>query len=259
MKGLSVVITTRPTGPYTGHDSLSEKLSALGCSSLSLGALSIERTSLSPSDIDTLQEILKTDGAWIAFLSPTAVRVFKAVCDQHGLMEHLARARFASQGRGTSIEIAHSFGREPLFESSRSTAECFAQEFAARLSIADAILVPQSTEGRDVLGESLLRKGFKVSRISTYQPKGNAIDPSVIAAVGACDPNTTAIIFMSPSAVAATECAFPAQASIKAFTALSIGPTTSKALRERGWKTVLEASEHSEEGILALVRGVRGK
>jgi uroporphyrinogen-III synthase len=63
---------------------------------------------------------------------------------------------------------------------------------------------------------------------------------------------------MSPSAVAATDHAVAGLPSIKGLTAFSIGPTTSEALRGCGWRGVVEAHEHSEEGVLALLKAWQG-
>ena len=59
---------------------------------------------------------------------------------------------------------------------------------------------------------------------------------------------------MSPSAVRATIETCSDRESLEKLRVVSIGPSTSEAIRESGLHVTVEAVEHSEEGVFRALR-----
>lgn len=249
------VIITRPKGPYAGDEGLSKRLVAEGFSPLHLSSLSVESRELTSGELEDIQTTIHSPGAWVAFLSPTAVHVMRDLCVK--IDSDLAPSvRIAAQGPGTSEAVRKVFNREVDLESSIATAEVFADQLALRLSGTGRVLVPQSAEGRDVFGPILRDAGVDVRCIATYGLVTVVPSEEEVAAVRACAPHDSSIVFMSPSAVRATVEKFPDPEHLKCLRAISVGPTTSKALREAGLKVFAEAKEHTESGVVECLKGV---
>jgi uroporphyrinogen-III synthase len=118
------------------------------------------------------------------------------------------------------------------------------------------VLVPQSAEGRDVFGPILRKAGIEVSCIATYGLVAVAPSQEEVDAVRACAADDSFIVFMSPSAVRATVENFPDPQHLRCLRAISVGPSTSKALRESGLKVYAEAKEHTEGGVVACLKQI---
>ena len=250
------VIITRPKGPYAGDEGLSKRLVAEGFSPLHLSALSVEARELSEREGEEIRSRVLAPNSWVAFLSPTAVHVMRDVCAKIECNLASSSVRIAAQGPGTSEAVRSVFHREVDLESSTSTAEVFAEQLALRLGGVGTVLVPQSAEGRDVFGSILRGTGVDVQCIATYGLVTVAPTAEEIAAVRACPADDTLIVFMSPSAVRATVETFPDPEHLKCLRAISVGPTTSKAMREAGLKVFAEAKEHTEGGVVACLKAV---
>ena len=248
------VIITRPKGPYAGDEGLSKRLVAEGFSPLPLSFLSVEARELSDSEKGDIQSILSAPASWIAFLSPTAVHVMRDLCAKIGCDLKESSVRIAAQGPGTSDAVRNLFSREVDLESSIATAEVFAEQLALRLGGTGRVLVPQSAEGRDVFGPMLRDTGVDVRCIATYGLVTVAPTQQEVDAVRACSVEDSFIVFMSPSAVRATVENFPDPEHLKCLRAISVGPSTSKALREAGLKVFAEAIEHTESGVVECLK-----
>jgi uroporphyrinogen III methyltransferase/synthase len=250
------VIITRPRGPYAGDEGLSKRLVAEGFSPVLLSSLSVESRELTGGELDDIRATISSPGAWIAFLSPTAVHVMRDLCVKIGCDLPASSVRIAAQGAGTSEAVRNVCNREVDLESSICTAEVFAEQLALRLGGKGRVLVPQSAEGRDVFGPILRETGIEVQCISTYGLVTVAPTQEEVEAVRACPPEDSFIVFMSPSAVRATVENFPDPEHLKCLRVISVGPSTSKAIREAGLKVFAEAKEHSERGVVECLRGV---
>ena len=239
-----------------GDRELANRLARGGYSVLSLTSLLVEVHELASEDLHQLEIYTKAPDAWLAFLSPTAVCVFEEISQKHGIDIVASRVRIAAQGPGTSEVARRLFQREVDLESTVSTAEVFAEQLSLRLGGHGKVLVPQSAEGRDVLGPLVRAQGNEVETLSTYELKRVVPLQSEVDAVMTCEPSTTCILFMSPSAVRATVDVFPNVEHLRSLRAISIGPSTSKALRESGLTVSMEAVEHTEEGVIRCVREI---
>ena len=248
------VVVTRPTGPYAGGRKLALKLAAL---SYEVFELPLLRCVSIPLSIESQEIIQAASGRgkqlWFAFLSPTAVWVWKELVEHHrGLSELTRDALVAVQGSGTADALVECFGRSPNFMPSVFVAEEFARELAARLTKEQLVIAPQSAEGRDVFVPTLLARGWQAVGIKTYRLGPEPIAAETLAAYRSFVRPDTAIVFMSPSAVGAAASAIGP--TLGTDNVISVGPITSQALRKAGFPVWREAREHSEDGVLAALQ-----
>ncbi len=246
------VVITRPSGPYAGAQKLASRLAQHGFEPFEFPVLSCEALPLSEDARKLVQTTVEGTGAWVAFLSPTAVHVF------HDLIRRefpqsvsLKGLLLASQGKGTAEAINECFGRKPDFVPSVFVAEEFAREFAPKIRAGQRVLVPQSADGRDLLGPSLRVVGKDAHSFSLYSLVPVSADAERIQALRDLSNETTVVIFMSPSAVRAA--VQQAGETLAKKRVLSIGPITSQAVRKAGLTLWREAREHSEEGVLSAL------
>lgn len=249
------VVLTRPKGPYAGDEGLSRRLEAEGYSVINLFALAVEARELRDEDVAALRNALQSTESWLAFLSPTAVFVFRDQCARLGIDLRSSQARLAAQGPGTSDGVRTIFQREVDLESPIAIAEAFAEQLAHRLGGRGRVLVPQSADGRDVFAPIVRASGIEVTTVSTYGLVTVSPSDHDIAAVRALTPDESFLVFMSPSAVRATVETFPDPEHLKCLRIVSIGPVTSKAVREAGLKVFVEAKEYTESGVVECLRG----
>jgi len=250
------VITTRPKSPYPGDRRFAERLVREGFEPLSLTTVTIEPREISPADAATIASFVTSPDLWIAFLSPTAVHVFGDIARKHGWDVQRPSIRIAVQGAGTRESVREVFSREVDLESTVATAEVFAQHVSDRLEGTGKVLVPQSAEGRDVFGPIVNAQGNQVVCISTYGLVSIKPSDEEIARVHECSPAESCVVFMSPSSVRATIEGYPYRDHLRSLRVVSIGPSTSKAIREVGLKIACEAQEHTEGGVVNCVKGV---
>jgi len=117
------------------------------------------------------------------------------------------------------------------------------------------VLLARAAMARDVIPEGLRRAGAIVDVVEVYRnvlPK-EAPDELRRASAAGLD----AVTFTSSSSVSHLEAAaretglpFP----FPRVAAISIGPITSRSLRERGWPPSVEAEPHDISGLLAAVQ-----
>jgi uroporphyrinogen-III synthase len=250
------VIITRPKGPYAGDEALSQKLIGEGFHPISLTSLAIEARELAHEELQQISSFVCSPESWIVFLSPTSGLIFQGLCAKEGWDLKAARARIASQGAGTSQIVRDIFGRDIDLEATTATAESFARHLSQRLNGRGRVLVPQSADGRDVLGPLLGSEGNEVVCISTYGLKTFEPSHEEVERVRACGPQDSCIVFMSPSAVRATADAYPDPEHLSSLPAISIGPSTSQAMRELGLKVSAEADPHTESGVVACIKKI---
>jgi uroporphyrinogen III methyltransferase/synthase len=244
------IVITRPSGPYAGGRRLAERLNEVGLLSFELPLLECRAIALSDHDRRLAKEGLGASaGSWLAFLSPTAVWVWRELIqsDQE-LIELTARARLAAQGSGTSAALVECFGRAADFTPSVFVAEEFAREFAVRSKKGECVLVPQSADGRDLLAPTLRASGVDAVAISTYRLEQARISEEQLENYRAFIDDGTALVFMSPSAVRAGVALIGGD--LARLRLVSVGPITSQAIKSAGHTVWREAHEHSEEGII---------
>jgi uroporphyrinogen-III synthase len=248
------VVVTRPVGPYAGGRKLASRLAESGCEVFELPLLRCVPVPLSEQDLQRLTDSFdKREDTWLAFLSPTAVWVWRELVGANALLEQLtAEVCVAVQGSGTAEALRECFDRKPDFIPSIFIAEEFAKELSARLKTGQQVLVLQSADGRDVFAPTLASLGFKASSIITYSLHAMPLAQETLSAYRNFVNDQTAVLFMSPSAVRAAAKALGG--ALGTDKVVSVGPITSQALKTAGFPVWREAQEHSEAGVVDVLQ-----
>lgn len=205
--------------------------------------------------IDTMfTRVVRGEFSWVALLSPTAVYFFAERLEQVKGRLDTAPFRVAVQGHGTAAAFTDRFGREPDFVPTEFMAEEFVRQFAAGTDQRQKIFLPQARDGRDVVGPYLTQLGREVVSIALYETVPIPLAPTIIDELVKHPAESTVVTFLSPSAVEATFRVLEEHVSfLTSVGVVSIGPSTSAALEERGVVGVVEADVHSEDGVLAAL------
>ncbi|MDQ6819937.1 MAG: uroporphyrinogen-III C-methyltransferase [Actinomycetota bacterium] len=174
-------------------------------------------------------------------------RLFAAGLDARAL----ADARIAAIGPGTGAAL----------RSHGVTADILPEQFTAEGLVraldgvpVERALIARAAKARDVLPDELRRRGAEVDVVALYETIAEPLDRAQLEAVAAAD----YVTFTSSSTVQ-----FFLQAlgdgPRPAGRAVSIGPVTSAALRERGLEPAVEARQSDIDGLIqALVADVEG-
>lgn len=234
MTDLKPVVVTRPEendGP------LSTELKSLG-----LPVLVWATVRVLPADTVQLDEALRRADSfdWLVFTSRHAVAAVTA-----RLPAPPAGVRSAAVGRATaSVLQQHGWPVDmlPGEHSAAGLVAAFATSGSARGA---RILYPASSRALPTLAAGLRQLGAEVTTVEAYRTvSGNALDVedcrSWIARRG-----VGAVTFASPSAVAELESALGTDdfsRLLGAAPAVAIGPTTARALTERGYTPALAES-----------------
>ncbi len=119
------------------------------------------------------------------------------------------------------------------------------------------ILLPASAQGRPELAAGLAALGATVAAVEAYRTLPSALDGAACRAALAAG-EVDAITFTSPSAVSGLERALgPADfaAALSGRLVVSIGPTTTRALSERGRAPDAEARPSTLDGLVEALIG----
>jgi len=159
--------------------------------------------------------------------------------------------RIAAVGKATT-EAAQLAGFNVTHVGQGGTAATLVYELAVELQ-GKRVLLPRSDRAAGELVPRLQRLGAEVSEVIAYRTSNTTeVDAAGREAVAAC----SAILFFSPSAVQS----FAALQKSSALNSLTdsvvvgaIGPVTSVALRNAGFRCDFQASEPSVEEIVATL------
>ena len=266
LAGKRVVITRAESQSAT----LARALRAHGAEAISLPLIQI----LPPLDYVPLDGALRDLGKfdWLIFTSQNAVT---GVSDRLAVLLNPTEAptpvipsvarnlawsanhttpgslRIAAVGEATS-EAAQRAGFEVTYVGQAGTAATLVYELAPELR-GKRVLLPRSDRAAGELVPRLQRLGAEVSEVIAYRTSDTTeVDAAGRQAVAAC----SAILFFSPSAVQS----FAALQKSSALNSLTdsvvvgaIGPVTSVALRNAGFRCDFQASEPSVEEIVATL------
>jgi uroporphyrinogen III methyltransferase/synthase len=176
----------------------------------------------------------------LCLTSPTgAARLFELVRDARDL----AGPRIAAIGPGTAAAL-RAGGIEPDIVPARSTAEGLV-EALADVEVRRA-LIARAEEGREVLPDALRRRGAEVEVLALYRTIAEPLSDGERAAALEAD----LLVFASSSAVKAFHAA---AGTLGGSSIASIGPATSATIRELGGEVLIEASEHTPDGLIGAI------
>jgi len=173
---------------------------------------------------------------WVALTSRRAVRALAELAPP----PWPADPRLACVGTLTGAAAEELLGPVELVAPG-GTARSLAETLIERSRPGESIVLPTAVEARPDLEELLNAAQRRIDRVAIYSTR--AVDPSPRVP----PPQADLVFFASPSAVAA----YAARADLPAGAlTISLGPTTSEALRAAGWRVAAEASTRDLEGMI---------
>lgn len=239
---------------------LAERLRELGAEAVELPTIEIQRLE-SPALRSAVRRAADWD--WVFFASPWAVDVFlDAVMRGRGDVRALAKARFGVIGPATAARLTARGLHADLMPEPHT-----AREFARRISnsrfeISDRkVLLPRSRIGRDEIETALRKAGAQVQPVEVYRN----VTPRLTWEIEALERIGADVVTFTSSSTAVHFAALlknrrlisPAtRTMLGRCRFVSIGPSTSEAMRWAGLKVHAEARPHTMDGLLRAVRRV---
>jgi uroporphyrinogen-III synthase len=235
-----VVLVTRDEG-------LAGELRALGAEVRVANLLSFE---------PVVHEVDPADFDWIVFTSPRAVAYYRAPLAGGARIACVgpATAR-AVAGRGAEVAVVppafsragadNEAARDCCSRSESGGAAALVAEMGRRADLMGArVLFPCGDRALPTVPDGLAAAGARVTRLVVYRTvPAKALPPGIARGVGA-------VVFASPSAVEA----FAALGGdLAAARAVALGPTTARALCERGVAPVVAPTADREGVVSALL------
>jgi uroporphyrinogen III methyltransferase / synthase len=223
---------------------LARRLDALGGEPIELPAIRIEPR-IDSEEVTRAVESIHTY-ALVCLTSSNGVNLlFEAMAAQGRDARALANASIAAIGSGTEAALAAN-GVIADIVPERFVAEELVQALDKLELQGKPVLVARAAEAREVLPDSLRKKGAEVDVVTLYETVAEDPNPDALERAREAD----FIIFTSSSTVrnfveAAGENSIPNQARV-----VSIGPVTSEAAREAGLTVDIEAERHDIDGLV---------
>src|SRR6516225_3602721 len=229
---------------------LSGKLRALGAHVIELPTIRIEP----PSDLREFAELVQAAHIydWIVFTSANGVEAFFDIFFKlYDDAREIGAVRIATIGPATA-QCVKDFHLHVDLQPEQFVAEAFVREFKKQGSIEnERILVVRAEKARDVLPKELSAAGAIVDEAFAYRTVPETRDTSGARRQLVQD-GADLITFTSSSTVEnflALGLPWP-----KGMRIASIGPITSKTVRDQGLTVDVEAHRHDIDGLVQAVR-----
>lgn len=223
---------------------------------------------IDPPDLQPLRGALASlrEYDWVIFGSTNAVDRFLDRLESEGPgLGALEGVKVAAVGSATAARLEKRGVRVDLVPE-EYRGEGLIDAFADLGADSDwRVLVPRALEAREVLPDALREMGCEVDVVPVYRTVAAAPDPDVLARLDAGDAD--AVTFASPSTVKHLIAFLEnADRDPKSFLGklviASIGPVTTRALEDRGYRADVEADPSTMEGLVAgleaYYRGLTG-
>jgi uroporphyrinogen-III synthase len=247
LDGRAVVVTR----PRDGAERLTDALAALGALVIPCPCIKIEF--VSPERLRRELPPL-ADFTWVVMTSANAVRSIGAL-----LAGAASSLRIAAIGAGTARAVVE-LGLAVAFQPVESTGARLGAELSRIVGPDDRVLMPQSDIAGDAVPAALRARGAAMVEKVTYRtvPEDSAAGEALRAFARRRAPD--AILFASPSAVRGFRAVMgpDAPALLRSTALVSIGPTTSAAIRDAGFAVAAEAAPHTDEGLVGAVQRLFG-
>jgi uroporphyrinogen III methyltransferase/synthase len=244
------ILVTRPREQAL---ELIRPLRDLGAETLELPTIAIEDPNdWTPLD-NSLRKIKQYD--WLIFTSANGVRQFMKRMAQLKLdIRTLSGTRLCAIGSATAEELQrHHLNVDKI--PNEFVAEGVVQAFARTPIKGKRILIPRARVARDVLPEALRRRGAKVDVVEAYSsvlPKD-----SVLWAPAIFERHSPGVIVFTSSSTVTNLFKLMPEEQLRSHLAsaklASIGPITSRTLRECGCRVDIEAKEHTATGLVHAI------
>jgi uroporphyrinogen-III synthase/uroporphyrinogen III methyltransferase/synthase len=234
---------------------LSEGLSALGAIAVEVPVIEIQP----PESFDAIDRALRSlaDYDWLILTSANTVRALVDCAAYLNIsIQKSASPQVAAVGEATAQAA-----RQAGFSVGTVPASYVAESLVAEIALGVAgqrILLARAAVARDVIPDALRAAGATVDVIDAYRNVMPRSAPELLRA--ALEKRIDAVAFTSSSsvthlaeAVRSAGIAFP----FAGVAAISIGPITTRTLRDLGWEPAAEASPSDVPGLVqAVVRAL---
>jgi uroporphyrinogen III methyltransferase/synthase len=219
------------------------RLTALGASVVQAPAISTRFRE--DSAVEAAIAEVETFGL-IAFTSAAGVESFFAALGRAGKdARNLGASEFGVVGGATRDALA-AHGIQADYVPGRQTAEGLLEVLSEDLLAGKRVLLPLASDARRVLPEGLAAAGAEVHETAFYDTVIEELSEAQRVAVAGAE----FITFASGSAVHSLINAIGGSEPLAGCALVSIGPTTSAALREHGLEPTVEAEQHDIDGLL---------
>jgi uroporphyrinogen-III synthase len=242
------VVVTRPADQA---QDLVARLNHLGATALVVPMIEV----VDPDDggrglRDAVARCAAGEYRWVVVSSPNgAARLVRGLRTP----DDLGGARLCAVGPATA-EVLEAAGLQVDLVPPRFVAESVVESMEPPLpdDPAPRVLVPRAAVARDVVPDGLAAMGWQVDVVEAYRTVTAAVDPDAAAGVGAAD----AVTFTSSSTVDR----FVETLGLGHLppVVVCIGPVTAATARAHGMAGVVEADEHSLNGLVDALTGALG-
>lgn len=260
---MALVLNTRPADQ---NAALSAKLKAAGFEPLEIPMVDIEAD---PEGLDRLRHLHPGRFTGVFLSSPNGLRFMAAELLPADLEPWMAKPFYLVGPKAGELVRRH--GGQVAFHPAEASLDGFLKEFAPAaqgnagvtgLVLAQRWLHPCSTATR-LDPAAFRKKGIEVENVPVYRPGANP-DAAGLLAKGAA--GLDAVVFSSGSAVAHFFAVAPPELAGRlgkkdGVLAVSIGPSTTQALIEKGVEQPCEAAQADDAGLVDALKqafGTRG-
>lgn len=235
---------------------LAEELRALGAEVLEVPAIEIAP----PESYEPLDRALRnlSQYQWLIATSANAVAALRARMEVLGLSaKACSHLRIAAIGSATAQALL-AMGLPPAITPPEYVAESLVEAIGGQTR-GKHVLLARAAVARDVIPDALRAQGTRVDVVDAYRTVIPADSVTAIRTIFRSGRAPDAATFTSSSTVAnflalLREAGVETPASLRA---VSIGPITSRTLREHGWEPAAEAEPHDLAGLVeAVVRAL---
>ncbi len=232
-----------------------EKLRMLGADPIELPTIEIESLTHNSIVSNAVQSVGRYN--WLIFTSANAVRLFLDACfARHNDIRALGTVRIAAIGPATADAVReYHVGVDVVAE------KAVAEGLIERLSEAESwngkhVLIPRAAEARPVLPDYLKQQGARVDVVPVYKTiRPTETDEALLEAI---ERNEYDLVTFTSSSTAENFAALFGEHRFSklapSLRAAAIGPVTAQTLKGLGVTPVLEASDHTIDGLTEAIR-----
>lgn len=252
------------TRPHDQSEQFEKLLTVEGLRAKTFPTITIEPLALNHHLEVVLDRIGAGDFLWIIFSSANAVRTLAHALQTRGIAGIPKGTRVASQGPRTAEAVRVLLNRSSDLVPQVSVAENFAHELRERIPSGSSVVLPSAERTRGVIDSTLDAAGIAVTHLPLYRTIPARYDVGLSSQLQQVLAHDPLVALFSPSAVEGLCALLSANLEemrdrFRRLRCASIGPITSRAIRDIGGFVAVEARDHTDEGLCrAVVEYVRG-
>jgi uroporphyrinogen III methyltransferase/synthase len=240
------------TRPQEQAEALAAPLRALGAETLQLPSIAIE----DPEDFRALDRAIRVLRSyhWVIFTSANGVRRFLSRMQTLGAdIREMARVKICAIGPSTAAELRRHCLQVDVVPK-EYVAEGVVAALARKPVRGQRILIPRARVARDLLPQALRARGAKVEVVEAYRsvlPEGSRERARIIFERH----RPTLAVFTSSSTVHNLFRLLPEELHgvMRQVRVASIGPVTSRTLRDYGLDVSIEPKEYTVAGLVEAI------